>query len=290
MKSEEYFNILSNVKDFPSIPDTVVRLKEALDNPDSGIDDIVSIVGQDPALTARLIKVSNSSYFGYREKITTIHKAVSILGFNIIKQLTVITSVVSSFVGSHRNFDRIDFWKHSVGVGTCCKIMGRKYGMSINTTDELFTIGLLHDLGKLITEKYFPKEFNEILDVLNREDIYFWEAEKKILGLTHGEIGRWVSKLWGFDQIFIDLISYHHSVNVGMEEMDDEDKKSLAILNVADTIVKDKGIGSGGDIKKAALQKETAILLKLDKDTVSEIIRELDRSMEKIDDFVTSIS
>jgi putative nucleotidyltransferase with HDIG domain len=286
MTSEQYFDTLAAVKSFPTIPETIRKLDEALQDPETAMEHVAKIIMQDPVLTAKLVKIANSSYFGQREKISSIQKAISILGLTLIKQLTLNTSILSSFTGTKKNVNRQPFWQHSAGVAVCAKLLSKDFGVSVNQQDELFTIGLLHDIGKVVTEQYFPAEYNAIVNLADSEKLFYWEAEQKVLGLTHAETGRWVTKLWNFDLKISNVIGYHHSVEAGFEFISEREKLFLAIINLSDTIIKDLKYGYSGDAKMVEVHPLVVEFLNLTKDQLKSYIGILKEKLTDIDDFL----
>lgn len=288
MNSEEYFNRLSKVKDFPSIPEISRKLADTLNNEDSDVDDVAKIIMQDPALTAKIIKISNSSYFHLREKVTSIQKAVSVLGFKLISQLTLTTGIIHSFMGSKKSTDRKLFWQHSLGVAICAKIIAGHFGASQNQQDHLFTIGILHDLGKMVTEKYFPAEYDRIINLLDAEPLAYWEAEQKVLGVTHAETGSWIARNWNFDPSTVHVIAYHHAVSHGFKFISENDKFLLSVINLSDTIIKDLKFGNSGDKKLEPVNPLVVKQLDLSIDQVKNYINDLKSKLQDIDSFVSS--
>ena len=288
MTSEEYFNILSNVKSFPTIPEIYNRLQTALEDPETGIEQVAVIIMQDPVLTAKLIKIANSSFFGFREKVVSIQKAISFLGLNLVKNLTLSTDLLSHFTGTKKNMDRKGFWQHAVGVAVAARLIARDYSASPNQQDELFTIGLLHDIGKTVTEHYFPEQYNRIINLLDARARFFWEAEKEVLGLTHAETGRWVAQFWNFDSKVVNIIAYHHALEAGFQFISEREKLYLSIINLSDVIVKDLKYGTSGDRKESTVNPLAVKFLDLKKSQFEDYTRQLRGQLENIDDFISS--
>lgn len=289
MNSEQYFSVLSNVKAFPTIPEIYQRLETALEDPETAMQNVAQLVMQDPALSAKLIKIANSSFFHLKEKVTSIHKACSLLGLNLIKELSLSTSVLSSFTGTKQVVERYKFWQHSVGVAICSRIISKDYGVSPKQQDEIFTIGLLHDIGKLVNEQYFPKENNEILNLI-ASGMGYLEAEKKIFGLTHAETGRWVAQFWNFDSKTIHSIAYHHAIDAGFEFITERERLFLSIIHLADVIIKDLKFGSSGDQKKDSIHPKVSEFLDLGRSQMDKYISLLQEKLMDIDDFLMSHS
>ena len=288
MNSEQYFNTLSHINDFPTLPSTSQKIGKALESPETDVDDIAKIVMQDPTLTAKLIKIANSSFFGFREKVESIQKAITFLGFKLVKELTTTTSVIHSFADKQSELDRQKFWQHSIGVAISAKLIAKDYGVSLNQQDELFTIGLLHDIGKVVTEIYFPSEFQKIKALVKNQNLYFWQSEQKVLGFTHSETGRWLSKFWNFSEKTVSVISYHHALKAGFKFISERERLFLSIINLSDTIIKDAKFGFAWDYKTATVDPLAVEFLDLSSAQVKHYINQLKKELARIDDFVIS--
>jgi len=287
LNSEQYFSVLSNVKSFPTIPEIYQRLETVLEDPDTAMQNVAKLVMQDPALTAKLIKISNSSFFHLKEKVTSVQKACSILGLNLIKELALSTNVLAAFTGTKQNVERYKFWQHSVGVAICSRIIAKDYGVSPKQQDEIFTIGLLHDIGKMVNEQYFPKEYNDILNHVSNGMGYL-DAERKVFGLTHAETGRWVAQFWNFDSKTIHSIAYHHAIDAGFEFITERERLFLSIIHLSDVIIKDLKFGYSGDRNIVEVHPKVFDFLDLSKIQLEKYIALLKDKLADIDDFLAS--
>lgn len=248
MTSEEYFDTLARVRSFPTVPALYRRLETALADPDTDLDTVADLVGQDPVLASRLIRIANSAFFGPREKVTSVRKAVTLLGLRLVQSLCLATGVMASFPGTRKNTDRTDLWRHSVGVAACCRLLGRDYALSADQTEEIHTAAVLHDLGKIVTEQYFPRHYDAIINLLDASpSLRFWEAERRIIGLTHAEAGSWVLRNWNFDHRIVAVVNYHHAVEAGFTFCSERERLFLSLVVLSDHLVKSLGYGSSGD-------------------------------------------
>jgi putative nucleotidyltransferase with HDIG domain len=288
MTSEEYFDVLSRVKNFPTVPEIYRRLETALEDPETDIHTVSGLIMQDPVLSAKLIRIANSSFFAFRDRVTSVQKAVSHLGLNLVKNLTLSTSVLASFTGTRKNTDRTDFWRHSVGVGIASRMIGRDYGLSLDQSEELYTIGLLHDIGKVITEQYFPEQYDRILNLLDNPPQPFWKAEQTVIGLTHAETGSWVVRNWNFDHRIVCVIQYHHAIDAGFEFVTERERLFLSIISFADWMMKELNYGSTASRCIESLHPKVIGFLELTPVRTDGYKSALKKQLDHVDDFISS--
>ena len=290
MKRNIITDELGKIEDFPTIPAVAMKVNRLIEDPDSSAADLHYIITQDVSLASKILKAVNSAYYGFQEKISSIKQAVVILGFNIVKQLAFSASVMDSFRSSEEyGFSRDQFWIYSVAVGTCSRLLASKYNFNKKETEEIFTCGLLHDIGILVEEVYFPEEFKEIILLSEKEDLFLWEAESRVLGINHSELGKWLSKKWNFHSHLRDTISLHHSVDSVKNSLPEKELQIVSIIALSDVIVKVLRIGSGGDVKIPQIEDAIKTTLKITQKTVQELIVELRKEQDKIMDFVKSV-
>lgn len=199
-----------SIKELPTLPTVAMEVMALTSNPDSAINDIVNVIQNDPSITTKILKIANSSFYGMRQRIDTINRALVILGMNEVNNLVTSVAVFKTFpVKTDKpTFDRLKFWEHCAVTGEVAKAMSVKMGMKLMGT--VFTAGLLHDIGKIILDEYFHDEFNTAYELSYEKKIPLYEAEKEIFGVTHPQIGGWVAEKWKLPNNLIDAIMYHH--------------------------------------------------------------------------------
>lgn len=228
LKRAIYYRHLSRIRNLPSVPSLMLEVTRLLDNPKTSATELGKIISQDQAMVAKVLMVANSPLYGIPRKVSTVEFAIVILGFNHIKNIVVALSVMDAFHnGADSNWNRKKFWSHSLATGVLSKRIASDLGYS--KTGEAFTSGLLHDLGISAIQRYFKKEFNEILKIVETEKVRFDVAEKLVLGLTHAEIGQYLIKNWNLPDALGDAVRYHHAPSEA------EDSKTLpSIIHLAD--------------------------------------------------------
>ena len=291
MNRAEVIKLLDNIEEFPTIPIVAMKVNELVENPNSSANDLNQIISQDVSLATKVLKVVNSAYYGFRQRITSIKQAVVILGFNVVKQLAFSASILDSFKQSENStFNRDDFWMHSVGVATAARLLAIKFKFNKKEVEELFTCGLLHDLGKMVEESFLQEQFQTILENTKANNSYIWEEENKVLGINHTGIGKWLAKKWSFHNHLRDSIAMHHSLELAKNSIPPEQLKIISIVSLSDIIVKVLKFGTGGDNKVPPIDAVIKTSLKVPQSTIQELVDELKKEKEKITAFVKSIT
>ncbi len=197
------------VKKLPTLPDIAYRLLDLLSQDDPDLSELEEIIRYDQAITAKVLSVANSAFFGVQKEIDTLHRAIITLGVREVGEIAFSICVVSVFrpVKSINGFDVREFWLHSIGTGITARIIAQ--ALDCAEEERFFTLGLLHDIGRLILLFIFPREFEEILE--NREksgkSLLF---EEKEYGLAHTWVGRWLLRRWGLPEVFAQVARFHH--------------------------------------------------------------------------------
>ena len=244
MDKKDIMLALMNVEEFPTLPQVVTRIIELCEDEEVHVDDLAKVISQDQSITARILKLSNSAYYGYLRKVNTISKAVTILGFDTIRSLSISASVFDTFkrIKSNYNFNRCQFWLHSIGVANISKMICR-YINNRKDIESVFLGGLLHDIGKLFFESYYNAQYDDVIREVTVNSCSIREAEQQIFNVTHDEVGGWLTDRWKFPDDLIHAIQYHHN----LENCPEENLLIASIVHIADHICRVHNIGSGGD-------------------------------------------
>jgi putative nucleotidyltransferase with HDIG domain len=194
------------------LPQTYIEIEEELNKENFAIKNISDIVHKDMAIATRILQVVNSPLFGLAKNITDIQQAISLLGITMLKSLILYTQIFRSFEGNMRveNIQK-EIWEHSLKVANTSKLLVANFG-NRNEIETAFISGLLHDVGKIIiinNEKFIF----DILELMKSENIEYNEAEYKILGTSHAEIGAYLLSLWGLPNIIVNSVKNHHKIS-----------------------------------------------------------------------------
>jgi putative nucleotidyltransferase with HDIG domain len=224
----------------PEIPSVVFEINEVIANPMSSAEHIAEVVNRSPSLTALLLKIVNSSYYGFPSRIDKVSHAVTLIGTREISGLALGISILSIFKNIPKEIiDMYSFLKHSLA----CAILSRVIAAHLNfsQTEQLFVSGLLHDLGRLILYIYFPDESHNIISRSRNESKLLYMEEIDYLGCDHAQVGRQLMKQWKLPMILESNVSYHHKPSAAQHPI------PATIVHLADLIVNSLGIGSSGE-------------------------------------------
>lgn len=192
-----------------SLPEIFIRVNQVMSDPKHDAKQLGDVISHDPSLTARILRIVNSAFYGLRVKIELVSRAVSVIGEEDLRNLVLATSAVETFKRIPNELVDIDlFWRHSVHTGIVAKLMSRH--CNILHGERLFVAGLLHDIGKLILYYQEPELSEDILMEANGTDGVIFRAEQEILGYTHADVGGALITAWKLADTLKDTISYHH--------------------------------------------------------------------------------
>jgi putative nucleotidyltransferase with HDIG domain len=221
-------DVIAKVRDLPSLPVVVMELLSSLDQGDIDTKLLADKMSRDLALTAKTLRLANSSFYGMQRKVTTIQQAISVLGFNNVRALITAAAVTASFPApALKLFDFQAFWRHSIAAALCAKALARHFHLS---QESAFMAGLLHDLGRLVLVTGFPKQYEAAIAFCNAEDCYQFEAELNILAVDHALVGFALTQHWKFPDVIQKAVAGHHGKG-------DTESGSLAgTVHIADVI------------------------------------------------------
>lgn len=185
---------------------TITRLMQ---DPRTSAEELGRAIATDPALASKVLKLVNSAFYGFPGRISTITQAIVILGFSTIRNVVLTTSVLKVFGNSgNSGFDVEYFWEHSLLTGAVAKSLALERDLPF--TEETFIAGLLHDMGRMVLSQRLAPEFEKVAAFKEKSGVSLLEAEKTVLGLTHGEVGGWLARKWNLPRPFVDVMRYHH--------------------------------------------------------------------------------
>jgi putative nucleotidyltransferase with HDIG domain len=201
--------LIKKVDQLPSIPAIIKRLIDLTADPETDIKDILELIQKDQALTAGVLRLCNSAYYGLSRRVASIDEAVIMLGFNTIANICLTIGPALYFRRNLWIYGRTgaDLWRHSVATAFSCEQLSHYLGE--DRIEVTYTAGLLHDIGKLVLAEHDPRDLKSIME-LAAGDMELVEAEKKVVGLDHGAIGAKLAARWKFPRPLVQAIKYHH--------------------------------------------------------------------------------
>ena len=181
--------------------------------------ELANVIAADQALTAKMLRLSNSAYYGFARRITTMRDAVVLLGFREVRATTMASCIIEAMpVSRHINYET--FWHYSVSIGMLAEVLARAERLK---TDEAFTAGVVHNIGRLALDQHRPAAFGEVLAYASSRRVSLHEAERAVLGFTDAELGHSLAQYWGFPPELTDAVAYHY-----LEPSAHKDPRSLA--------------------------------------------------------------
>ena len=242
---ERWKPVLEKLNDMPTLPIVATKVTELINDPNSSSGDIADVLKKDQVLTAKVLKLINSPYYGIPGEVTDIKRALAYLGFNTLAQLVLSVSVISLFSEKSNRFSHQDFWKHALGAAVASEVIAKRIGYP--KPEECFTCGLLHDIGKIVLLQIAPEEFMRVADLSEKEKISFYEAERKLEVPGHGYLGEYIADKWQLPMVIRMSIRYHHADVSSMETMLESIKPAVQIVTLANQLVVRENIGYSGD-------------------------------------------
>lgn len=256
-KKTMYRNYILNLKNLPSIPAIMFEIAKLLDSPRTSASELGRLISKDQALVAKILTVANSPLYGLPRRVATIEFAIVILGFDHIKNIIIALSMMEAFKNkSDKNWDRKSYWLHSFVTASAAKRIADDLGYL--KSGEAFTAGLLHDLGISVIQRFFNKEFLQIIALVKNQQMLYISAEENILGLNHQDIGLILCEKWNLPQTLSDSIANHH-----FPSKSNTNKELAAIVHLADFMTQRFSIGSFDWDENIQLDENAIAILKL---------------------------
>lgn len=246
--------VLKHIERMPSLSPTVGKIMQVANDPASSANDLNKVISLDPILAAKVLKLVNSAYFAFGDKITSTVRAIVILGLNTIKNLALSTAALETMAIKEKGGLNIDeYWKHLLGAGVMCKLIAREIGIPKDYLEDYFLAGLLHDIGKVVLNRLNAPGYIKLIGAANTKNILLASAEGVVFGINHSEIGDVLGKKWGLNPPLVEAMSFHHSPGKCSEEY----KKIVYTTHIANVFVKTHSVGNSGNSVIEPVSDET---------------------------------
>ena len=263
----------------PSLPITVSKVLEVCNNPRTSPIDLDNVIKLDPVLMGRVLKLINSAYYGLGTQVTSLARAIIMLGINTVKNLALSTAVMDRLVDKN-DFKAINmdgFWRHSLCVGVTSKLIAKRRGVDPSLLEEYFAAGLLHDIGKIPLNNALAEDYVRTMSLADRERIPLFLAEKRALDLDHCEAGLAVAESWRLSGAIGDAIGFHHT----HESYRGEHGDVLRTVAIADYFANREEIGFSGNLYPDKPGAEVYGLLDMDKAMLEDLDEPVNAEIEK---------
>ena len=269
----------------PASSASISKVIQTIYDHSSNARDVAETIEHDPILTANILKIANSSYYGCSSTISSLQRAVVILGYDTIKELISSVGFISNFTSDENNNGNIitGLWYHSVGTAKACKFIAQK--MYVARPDIAYVIGLLHDIGKIIITFYFPERYSNVLKLAAEKNTRIILAERKLLKTDHTVIGQLLCDCWSLPEDISIPILNHHDPGCGKKDS----QKMARLVELGDYMSRKALIGFPGDEKTIQPSLATLALLGSKQDIIEEnfeaIFEKLKASISEIENF-----
>jgi putative nucleotidyltransferase with HDIG domain len=235
-------NFDSEIRDLEPIPQVAFQIMEMAQDPDVAIQDVANLIAHDTAITANILRVVNSAFYGLRRKVSSVHDAVILVGLDTVIQLAFMQAASVNLKRKYVGYDleEGELWKHSAASAILARQIAGKIG-----TDKInlvFTSALLKDIGKVVLNQYVAQAIQDINNLVHEAGYGFLEAEKDVLGMDHAELGGLIAEKWNFSVEMIRIIRNHH-----LTDGEGLDHDETCIVHLADAVCSMMGIGTGSD-------------------------------------------
>ncbi len=264
--------IIRKIKVIPTLPDRMHKVLILLKDDNTSVKELAHFISSDQAMASRILQAANSIQHGFSRKIATVDRATVILGFKAVTSLVLGISMFNNFrlTKNETNIDLDELWKHSMGCAVAAQIISNKVGGVDRKT--VITAAILHDIGKVILDRFFTREYIKIFEAVKENGLSMVSAEEKVMGFNHADAGGWFCDELAFPSVLVSPISFHHN----LENVDKEHERITSIVHIADNLCKRAQIGDGGDDNKIhAIKLHAQRLLDLRNDELEKITEEL---------------
>jgi putative nucleotidyltransferase with HDIG domain len=281
----EIDKLIESTEEIKSLPTSAIKLMQMTESETSSGEDLAKVIGMDQGLTAKVIRLVNSPFYGLTTKVASVKHAVALLGFQCIRNIALSTELSKSMNKAFDGYlmNKGELWRHGVAVASIASRIAKKKDRTL--VDTAFTAGMVHDLGRILLSRFLLSSFNKVKDLVRTENIAFNEAEKRVFGMDHAEAGGKLAKKWGFPADLVDAIKCHHEPGKSLHG-----KTLAAIIHVADIIAINCGIGVGGDGLSYELEESALAALHINETELDQYILDLQAGMKDIEDFVAHSS
>ena len=269
--------MIMSASDLPTIPVVATKVMQLIENESASAEELAKVVSSDPAVAARVLKISNSSFYGCQRQIQTLSHAIMVLGFSTLKSLVVAASVKQVY--KPYGLTEKMLWEHSFGAGLAARVIANS--TRLVNEEEAFLGGLFHDIGKIIMNSLDSQQFQLVVQKCYNDGMSSLEAEQQVFSYNHAEVGGLVIKKWNFPAILMHAVLKHHSFDFAEEE-DIYQVRLTCVVGLANLFCHRLGIGVREPEEDLQLQETVpAGLLGLDEARIATMLERISEAYEK---------
>jgi len=274
-------SLADKVRQLPTLPTVYIKVAELMNDPNASAADISKVIVHDQAIAAKLLRVVNSSFFGLSQRVSTVSRAITIIGFRGLRDIILTLSALRVLRpwSDGKTFDDRTFWAHGVGCAACA----RATAIMLRSSDpeESFTAGLLHDIGKLTEYWFLRDEFLPLAWEAHEKKIPLYVLEKEKLGFTHADVGRLLAERWQLPENLIDSIAFHHTPS------ESRFPREAAIVHLADIMARAMILSNDQDSRVPPLDMAAWNNIGLTTDKIEPLMRATEEEFAKGKEFLS---
>jgi len=289
MDPEKRLSLLkSHINRMTPLSPTVTKVITICNQRDTSPTDVSRIISVDPVLMGKVLRLINSAYYGLPQKVTSIVRAIIMLGINTVKNMLLSTAIMST-LGNRRNFnalEMVEFWKHSLAVGVTAKLIAKSHRLPPEIQEEYFIGGLLHDIGKIPLNNRFSEEYHQALDLSEDTHQPLYLAENQMLGTNHAQVGKLISENWNLGPDIADTICHHHAE----ASYEGDNRQLVYAITLSDYLVNTLNIGYSGNSHPMDIDSEVLSFLSTNMDVTFDklkgVVKDIRLEIEKAQIFL----
>jgi len=284
MKKEMKIEVIKNIKRLPTLPTIFEQVLETIEDPRSTARILQETIQNDQSITAKVLSMANSAYYGYTKQVSDLSRAIVILGYDMVKNIALSVSIFGLFPRKNDFFDIEQFWLHSIASAYLGRLIANE--TDYYDPEKAFIACLLHDIGKVVLSSHFEEEFAQVANIIKKKEISFREAEQSMFGFDHTDVGLWLGEKWDFPQELLSAIQYHHDPARAPSRF----KELCSITYMANIIGQQEKIGQSGAHVLEEISEEILDILKLDEKRLNGIRQKIKDMREQLETMLLVIS
>ena len=268
---------LTSIGDIATLPEVTIKIIEIVEDPKSTARDLHEVIKNDPALSAKVLKVVNSAFYGLPGQVASVDRAIILLGLSAVKNIAIAASIARLFKGRRisEHFSAADLWRHSVAVAVAAHDIA-KASPHPGMVDEIFAAGMIHDLGTMVERQAFPDQFAEIINLCVEDpELDFLACERQMLGADHQAFGVGLTTKWKFPRHLRAAVGFHHNP----EALSVELRNMATLIQAADNVCCQEQVGFYLTARRGGTTEEMLDTLSVTPEQIEEIRTTLPEKM-----------
>ena len=268
--------LVSKSDKMPTLPTVYTKIQEAVEDPDTSFDDMARIILNDQGLSARLLRLANSAFYGYPSEVSTIPDALTVIGLQQFKNMALSTCIMDIFTGIPEDLVNMEqFWRKSIACGLCARIMALELREA--NSERFFLGGLMHKIGRLIIYKEEPEKALEIMEISKKRELHLHHIETEVLGFNHADVGGALLSNWRLPKSLSELVASHIKpvlANISVRD--------VSLIHLADFVTEALGMGFTGERYVPTFSEAAWGHSGLDESSLFYIVEELQRQYGEV--------